>query len=104
MTDDGTEQLGERQKSVADSEVSAISLGFMNRSSGMLDTIPMELGILYAAIFEILPTAPDRQANEVELFSSAVTLRTACATLLAEMSPEQRRLVFAKARSLARGE
>lgn len=104
MTDDGRFQLEERQKSISDSDVSAISFGFMNRSSGMLDVIPMELGILYAAIFEIIPTVPDREAKDADLFSNAVHLRAACAALLAEMSPEQRRLVFAKARSLARGE
>ena len=104
MTDDGRAQLEECLKSIAEPDVSAISFGFMSRSRGMIDTIPMELGILYAAIFEILPTAPERRAKEADLFSSADYLRKECAALLAEMDPEQRRLVFAKARSLARGE
>jgi len=70
----------------------------------MLDTIPIELGILYAAISDVCPMAPDREAKEAKLFSSSVDLRAECARLLMSMSPEQRAIVFTKAYSLARDE
>ena len=104
VSDHKKAQVGAERRSVAVSGTSAISFGFMNRSSGMLDTIPMELGILYAAISDVCPTSPDRQANEAQLFSSSVDLRAECARLLSEMTPQQRQLVFAKAHSLAKDE
>lgn len=80
------------------------SLDFVLGSDPSVETVPIELGILYAAISDVLESCGTRVASpsEAALMDDPAALRARCALLLRRMTIEQRLFVLDAAEKLAR--
>lgn len=80
------------------------SFDFIFGSDPSAETVPVELGILYAAISDVLESCGTRVASpsEAALMDDPAALRARCALLLRRMTIEQRLFVLDAAEKLAR--
>jgi hypothetical protein len=94
----GTVNVGAR------ADVVMPSFDFIFGSDPSAEAVPIELGILYAAISDVLESCGKRIASpsEAALMEDPAALRDRCAELLRLMTIEQRLFVLDSAEKLAR--